>query len=104
MNARDKSIFYACIQHLQNIPFHVMDIFDDVDDKLFAFESLYLDIINEFAPVKNFHVRGNQVPFVTEEWRKSIRQRNKLWKKFTLHTPRGGGLPYGTDGDARRKF
>ena len=60
MNARDKSIFYACIQHLQNIPFHVMDIFDDVDDKLFAFESLYLDIINEFAPVKNFHVRGKR--------------------------------------------
>jgi len=60
-------------EDLQNAPFHVMDVFDDVDDKLFAFESLYLDIINEHAPIKKFHARGNQVPFMTEQWRKSIR-------------------------------
>ena len=60
-----------------------LPIFDDVDDKLFASELLYLDIINEHAPVKNFHVRGNQVPFMTEECRKYIRQRTKLWKTFT---------------------
>ena len=28
-------------------------------------------------------MRGNQVPFITEQWRKSIRHRKKLWKKFT---------------------
>jgi len=28
-----------------------MDVFDDVDDKLFAFEWLYLDVINEQAPI-----------------------------------------------------
>lgn len=71
------------LEDLQNAPFHVMDVFDDVDDKLFAFESLYLDIINEHAPIKKFHARGNQVPFMTEQWRKSIRHRNKLWKNFT---------------------
>ena len=71
------------LEDLQNAPFHVMDVFDDVEDKLFAFESLYLDIINEQAPIKKFHVRGNQVPFMTEQRRKSIRHRNKLWKKFT---------------------
>ena len=60
-----------------------MDIFDDADDKLFAFESLYLDIINEQAPTRKFHVRKNQVPFMIEQWRKSIRHRNKLWKKFS---------------------
>ena len=68
---------------LQNAPFHVLDVFYDVDDKLFAFETLYLDIINEQATIKKFHVRGNQVPFMTEQWRKSIRHRNKLWKIFT---------------------
>ena len=44
-----------------------MDIFDDVDDKLFAFESLHLDIINEQAPTRKFHVRGNQVPFMIQQ-------------------------------------
>ena len=51
-----------------------MEFFHDVNDKLFAFESLYLDIINEHAPLKLFQVRGNQVPFVNEQWRKAIRQ------------------------------
>jgi len=45
-----------------------MNVFDDVDDKLFAFESLYVDITNEHVPIKKFHVRGNQVPFMTEQW------------------------------------
>ena len=76
----DRGVF---LQDLHNPLFHIMDIFDDVDDKLFAFESLYLGIINEHAPLKQFHVQGNQVPFMMEQWRKAIRHRNKLWKKFT---------------------
>lgn len=61
-----------------------MDVFDDVVDKLFAFESLYLDIINDQAPIKKFQARGNEMPLMTEQWRKSIRHRIKLWKK--IHT------------------
>ena len=60
-----------------------MKFFHDVNDKFFAFESLYLDIISEHAPLKQFHVRGNQEPFMNEQWRKATRHRNKLWKKFT---------------------
>ena len=47
------------------------------------FESLYLDILNKHAPQKQAHTRGNQIPFMNEQWRKAIRHRNKLWKKFT---------------------
>ena len=47
------------------------------------FESLYLDILNEHAPQKKAHMRGNQIPFMNEQWRKAIRHHNKLWKKFT---------------------
>ena len=47
------------------------------------FESLYLDILNKHAPQKQAHIRGNQIPFMNEQWRKAIRHRNKLWKKFT---------------------
>jgi len=59
-----------------------MEVFDDVDDKYYVFESLYIDILNEHAPLKQFQVRGNQVPFMNEQWRKAIRHRNKLWKQF----------------------
>ena len=66
-----------------HVPFHVMEVFDDIDDKQYVFESLYLDILNEYAPQKQAHIRGNQIPFMNEQWRKAIRHRNKLWKKFT---------------------
>jgi hypothetical protein len=59
-----------------------MAIFDDVDDMLYAFEQLYVEILNEHALLKHTVIRGNQVPYMTGEWGKEIRHRNKLWKKF----------------------
>ena len=50
------------LSDLHNVPFHVMEIFDDVDDKLYVFEALYNNVLNEHAPIKQVHVRGNQVP------------------------------------------
>ena len=59
-----------------------MIVFDDVDDKFYAFEQLYSDILDEHATVKQTYIRGNQVPYMTEDWRKAIRHSNKLWKIF----------------------
>ena len=70
------------LNDLQSIPFSVIDIFDDVNDKLFVFESLYMDVVNKHAPLKRVHLRGNQVPFMTKQWRQEIRYRNRLWKKY----------------------
>ena len=39
------------VRDMQMAPFHVMDLFDDVDDKLYTFEQLYLDILDEHAPL-----------------------------------------------------
>ena len=50
--------------------------------QLFVFESLYNQVLNDHAPIKHFHMRGNQVPYMTDERRKSIRFRNRLWKRF----------------------
>ena len=46
------------LNDLQSIPFHVMDIFDDVDDKLFVFESLYMDVVNDHAPLTKRYMLG----------------------------------------------
>ena len=70
------------IQDLQMAPFSIVDVFDEVDDKLYAFEQLYHEILNEHAPLKQTIVKGNQVPYMTEKWRKAIRYRNKLWRLF----------------------
>ena len=55
-------------------PFSIVDVFDEVDDKLYAFEQLYHEILNEHAPLKQTIVRGNQVPYMTEQWRKAQKQ------------------------------
>lgn len=33
-------------------PFSIVDVFDDVDDKLYAFEQLYANILDEHTPLK----------------------------------------------------
>ena len=43
---------------------------------------MYTEILNEHAPLKQAVIRRNQVPYMTEEWRKEIRYRNKLWKNL----------------------
>ena len=63
-------------------PSSIVDVFDEVDDKLYAFEQLYSEILNEHAPLKQTVVRGNQIPYMTEQWRRAIRHRNKLWRLF----------------------
>lgn len=62
-----------------------MNCFEDVDDIIFAFQSLNTAILDEHAPLKYVHVQGNQVPFMNESWRKAIRHRNHLWRAFKRH-------------------
>ena len=40
-------------EYVQNIPFSVCDVFDDVDDRLWSFNKLFSDVIDKNAPVKN---------------------------------------------------
>ena len=47
-------------------PWSVVDIFSDVEDKLYAFDSLFNDILDQHAPVKMFKVRGRPNPCVTD--------------------------------------
>ena len=39
-------------------------------------------MLNEHAPLRQIHLRGSQVPYMTADWRKAIRHGNRLWKKF----------------------
>ena len=48
-----------------------MDLFDDVNDKLFAFEQLYNNIMAEHAPLKQTVIGGNQVPYTNIQRREA---------------------------------
>ena len=71
------------VYDMQIVPFRIIDLFDELDDKLYAFEQLFLSVLNEHAPIKQTMIRGNQVPYMKEQWRRAIRHCNTLWKKFT---------------------
>ena len=46
----------------------VLSIFDDLEDKLFAFDRLFTgDVVNNSAPIKTCKSRGRSNPFITPE-------------------------------------
>ena len=64
---------------LSNVPFHVCDIFDDVDGIAWAQQHLLSSVINIHASLKKRYCRANQVTYINEQLRKAIPQRNK-WR------------------------
>ena len=43
---------------VEQAPWSVLDVFDDVNDKLFAFCELFCDIVDKHAPIKKIKIRG----------------------------------------------
>lgn len=52
-------------------------IFDDAEDKLYAFNSLFHDILDEHAPIKTMKIRGRLNSYVTDEIRELMRTRDE---------------------------
>ena len=67
---------------LNAAPFHVANIFDNVDDMLWYHNTLLTDIINAHAPLKQKAIKGNQIPYMNSELRKAINAKNMLRRKF----------------------
>lgn len=82
------------LSDLAVVPFHVPFIFDDVDDQVWAFERLFNEIVDDHAPRKCFRIRGGQVPYMTPQWRRNIRLRNRLWKKYLKQRTESSWLDY----------
>ena len=89
--AYDKERF---VSDLTTVPFHITSIFDDIDDQAWAFTKLFSDIANEHAPIKQFHIRGGQLPYMTPEWRRAIRHRNRLWNIYRKSKTEPNWLAY----------
>ena len=59
-----------------------MDIFDDVDDKLFVFNSLFLDTLHHHAPAGTIRVKRNRAPWITKSIQDEMDKRNKLQRRL----------------------
>ena len=71
---------------ISKAPWSIVDVFDEVEDKLHVFNLLFSSILDEHAPIKTFKVRGKPNPCITDNiralmktrdyWRKEARKRN----------------------------
>ena len=62
-------------------PWSVIDCFEDVDDKLNAFNLLFNPLLDDHAPIKKIKLRSRPNPCVTDEIRSLIRTKD-YWRKI----------------------
>ena len=57
----------ALQRDLDRLPWHVLEIFDDIEDRWSLWKSLFNSTLDEHAPLQTFRKRRPQVPWITEE-------------------------------------
>jgi hypothetical protein len=75
----DRSAF---ISDLKNVPWDSSYVYDDVDDVWLHWSSLFKQVLDNHAPVKQVRLRSNQLPWINADIQNQIRLRNHLYRKF----------------------
>ena len=88
---RSKSVYITTrsFKHYSPVDFNsdpsIVDVFDDVEAKLYAFDLLFNEILDRHAPVKTFKARGKPNPCVTDNIRGLMKTRDN-WRKKAKKT------------------
>ena len=69
------------INDVQNMPFSIRDVFDDVDDRLWSFNELFADIIDKNTPLKK-KTRKKFLPHMNSRLRRAIHKKNMLYNAY----------------------
>ena len=69
------------VNDLSLVPWHIVDTFDDVNDKLDVFNKLFMDVLDVHAPVKRIKLKSRPNPFVTSEIRALMKTRDTWHRK-----------------------
>ena len=70
------------INDLNSAPFHVSNIFYDVDDKMWFHDALLRQIIDEHAPLKTKRTKGQRALYMHDELRKAINVKSMLRRTY----------------------
>ena len=70
---------------LAHVPFHMINFFDDFDDKVHAYNSLFMDVLNIHAPVKLTKIKTRPNPYITQEIKHLMNTRDR-WRKRAIKT------------------
>lgn len=63
------------------VPWDVVNLSESIDDKLDAFNDLFLACLNEHAPVKTIKIKHRSIPFITEEIKQLFLTKYELHKR-----------------------
>ena len=86
-----RSITYRSYKHfdidaytndLQNAPFNVSDIFDEIDDKIWYHNMMLRSVIDSHAPLKIKNTKGQTAFYMNNELRKAINVKGMLHRKY----------------------
>ena len=70
------------VDDLYYIPWSILDIFDDPDDKVEAFNRLFTTVLDDHAPFKTVRIRKKPSPWITKNIRKEMDRRDRLYRFF----------------------
>lgn len=76
-------------RHLDTAPWHIIQLFDDVDNQVHAWNLIMNDVLNDLAPVKKMRVRDKDVPYMTSEWKSANRVKGKANAKYLKNKTQG---------------
>ena len=71
----------AFLKDMLQVPWPVIDTFDNVEDSLDTFNLLFNEVLDNHAPTRNIKVRNRHCPFMTKEIRSLMKIRDK-WRKL----------------------
>ena len=63
-------------EDLAFVPFHMISMFDDLDDHVDTFNDLFADVLNEHASIKRIKIKARPLPLITEEIRQLMSTRD----------------------------
>ena len=77
----------AIREALASTPWHVMDTFDDLDDKWHYYKSCLFSVLDQYAPLKTVTSKFSKrpTPWMTPDLMQAIKMKNKA-KQFALKT------------------
>ena len=71
----------AFIKDLENVPWHIIENEQNVNDALFTWNKLFTDIVDEHAPIKKRRVKGVPLPWMNNKLSEMMKDRDYHHRK-----------------------
>ena len=73
-------------ESLSMAPWHVGEIFDEIDDQAYYWSTLLRNVVDDQLPLKKMRVRDKDVPYMTTGWKQAIRAKRRATIKYKNHS------------------